>query len=68
MKLFDPAGLIPVLEAMADGKPIEMRWKQERDGDTAWHDMGTDTSIPPYRAAQLGLFPFQAEYRVKAAK
>ena len=67
MRLFDPAELAPVLEAMADGKPIEMRWNQEGDGDTAWHDMGTDTSLLPYRAGRYGIFPFQAEYRVKAA-
>lgn len=42
---------------------IEMRWRQKYDGDTRWHSIKDEHGV-----LGLGLFPWQAEYRIKKNK
>lgn len=51
------AFLDPEVESDHD---IEMRWYEEHDGDTNWHTLFSEPSM-----ARHGLFPHQAEYRMK---
>lgn len=39
---------------------VEMRWNNDYDGSTEWHLLRHEPSM-----ARYGLFPYQAQYRMK---
>lgn len=59
-------GALEAVRAIEEGRYslVEVRWRNAYDGPMGWHKLSTESSVPCTPFSQ-GVFPLQAEYRVR---
>lgn len=59
-------GALEAVRAIEEGRHslVEVRWRNAYDGSMRWHKLSTEGSVPGSPFSE-GVFPLQAEYRVR---
>lgn len=59
-------GALEAVRAIEEGRHalVEVRWRNAYDGPLSWHKLSAEANTPVTPFSQ-GVFPLQAEYRVR---